>query len=63
MLAKRYQRTRTSMYRIINEGRAQRLLDQPLDYIENESFQDAALEAAILAPMPDEDAYEKSVEK
>lgn len=32
-LAKRFQRTRTSMYRVINEVRAQRLLEQPLDYI------------------------------
>jgi transposase len=32
-LAKRFRRTRTSMYRVINEVRAQRLLAQPLDYI------------------------------
>ena len=32
-LAKRFQRTRTSMYRVINEVRAQRLLEQPLEYI------------------------------
>ena len=29
-LAKRFQRTRTSMYRVINEVRAQQLLKQPL---------------------------------
>jgi Mor family transcriptional regulator len=32
-LARKYQKTRTSMYRAINEVRAQRLLEQPLDYI------------------------------
>ncbi len=32
-LAKRFQRTRTSMYRVINEVRAQQLLEQPLEYI------------------------------
>ncbi len=58
-LAKRYQRTRTSVYRIINEGRAQRLLEQPLDYIDNESFKDPAMDAMMRGPMPDEVAYEK----
>ena len=58
MLAKRFQRTRTSMYRVINEVRAQRLLDQPLDYIYHPSFDDPALEAEILAPMPGAEAYE-----
>jgi RNA polymerase primary sigma factor len=57
-LAKRFQRTRTSIYRVINEARAQRLLDQPLDYIHNPSFDDPSAAAAILAPMPDRDEYE-----
>jgi RNA polymerase sigma factor (sigma-70 family) len=57
-LAKRFQRTRTSMYRVINEVRAQRLLEQPLDYIPHPSFDDPAMEAVMLAPMPDSDAYE-----
>jgi RNA polymerase sigma factor (sigma-70 family) len=57
-LAKRFQRTRTSMYRVINEVRAQRLLEQPLDYIPHPSFDDPSLEAEFLAPMPDAEAYE-----
>jgi RNA polymerase sigma factor (sigma-70 family) len=57
-LAKRFQRTRTSMYRVINEVRAQRLLEQPLDYIPHPSFDDRAMEAVITAPMPDVEAYE-----
>jgi RNA polymerase sigma factor (sigma-70 family) len=57
-LAKRFQRTRTSIYRVINEVRAQRLLEQPLDYIPHPSFDDAAMEAVMLADMPDADAYE-----
>jgi RNA polymerase sigma factor (sigma-70 family) len=51
-LAKRFQRTRTSIYRVINEVRAERLLKQPLDYIYHASFDDPAAEAEILAPMP-----------
>jgi RNA polymerase sigma factor (sigma-70 family) len=57
-LAKRFQRTRTSVYRVINEVRAQRLLEQPLDYIHHPSFDDSSREAEILAPMPDAEAYD-----
>jgi RNA polymerase sigma factor (sigma-70 family) len=61
-LAKRFQRTRTSMYRVINEVRAQRLLEQPLDCIPHPSFEvvlrSPAREAEVVGPMPDQDAYE-----
>jgi RNA polymerase sigma factor (sigma-70 family) len=57
-LAKRFQRTRTSVYRVINEVRAQRLLEQPLDYISHPSFEDPSNEADILGPMPDAEEYE-----
>lgn len=57
-LAKRFRRTRTSMYRVINEMRAQRLLEQPMDYLYHPSFDDRAKEAEILAPMPDHEEYE-----
>jgi RNA polymerase primary sigma factor len=57
-LARRFQRTRTSIYRVVNEMRAQRLLDLPFDYIYHPSFDDPALEGEIMAPMPDAEAYE-----
>ncbi|MGH7226897.1 MAG: sigma factor, partial [Gemmataceae bacterium] len=57
-LAKRFQRTRTSIYRVVNEVRAQRLLEQPLDYIPHPSFDAEARDAEFTAPMPDADAYE-----
>jgi RNA polymerase sigma factor (sigma-70 family) len=57
-LAKRFQRNRTSVYRIVNEVRARRLLSQPLDYIYDASFDDPAREAEILAPMPEAEEYE-----
>jgi RNA polymerase primary sigma factor len=56
-LARRFHRTRNSVYRIINEMRAQRLLDQPLEYIYHPSFDDPTQEAATLAPMPGLEAY------
>jgi RNA polymerase sigma factor (sigma-70 family) len=62
-IAKRFQRTRTSIYRVINEVRAQRLLDQPLECIENPSFDDAASAAEILAPMPGLEQFEAARHK
>lgn len=58
ILAKRFQRTRSSMYRVINEIRAQRLLALPLDYIANPAFEDVAQEISILADMPGLAEYE-----
>jgi RNA polymerase primary sigma factor len=57
-LAKRFQRTRTSMYRVINEVRAQRLLEQPLEYIPHPSFENPSNEIEILGQMPDVQEYE-----
>ena len=57
-LAKRFHRTRTSVYRAINEVRAHRLLDQPLDYIPHPDFENPELAAAMLAPMPEQEEYE-----
>jgi RNA polymerase primary sigma factor len=58
-LARKYQRTRTSVYRVINEVRAQRLLEQPLDYIMHADFEKPELEANILGPMPRHEEYEE----
>lgn len=57
-LARKFQRTRTSVLRIINEVRAAKLLAQPMDYIHHGSFDNPALAADLLAPMPDQEAYE-----
>ncbi|MCI0463083.1 MAG: sigma-70 family RNA polymerase sigma factor [Gemmataceae bacterium] len=57
-LAKRFSRTRTSIYRVINEVRAKRILAQPLDYIPAACFDDPALEPEILGSMPDEERFE-----
>jgi len=57
-LARQFGRTRTSMYRVINEVRAEKLIQQPLDYIYNVSFDDPAKEDEILAPMPDAAKFE-----
>ena len=55
-LAKRFRRTRTSIYRIIAEVRAQRIMDLPLDYMPNDAFvrvRSKKMEDRIVAAMPD----------
>ncbi|NUQ64656.1 MAG: sigma-70 family RNA polymerase sigma factor [Pirellulales bacterium] len=54
-LAKRFCRTKTSIYRIVNEMRARRVLELPLDFIDNELFarvRSEKQEHEILAPPP-----------
>jgi RNA polymerase primary sigma factor len=55
VLAKRFCRTRTSIYRIIAEMRARRIMDLPLDYIPNDMYsrvKSQKNEQRILGPMP-----------
>lgn len=59
-LAQRYHRTKTSMYRVINEMRARRIMELPLDYIPNTVFGRASMEKAMLGDMP---ALETPVKK
>jgi RNA polymerase primary sigma factor/RNA polymerase sigma factor len=51
-LAKRFCRTRTSVYRVLNEMRARRILELPLDYMYHASFDKAGIEKDVLVPMP-----------
>lgn len=62
-LAKTFQRTTSSMYRVINEIRAQRLLDQPIEFIHHESFEDPTQEQAIVQPMPGAEEFEEARRK
>lgn len=51
-IAKRFGRTRSSMYRVVNEVKAKELVRIPVDYIYNAEFDDAAKEDLIVADMP-----------
>lgn len=51
-LARRYCRTKSSIYRIICEVRAQRLLDQPIDYMPSDEFKRDDAEELILGAPP-----------
>ena len=52
-LAKRFGRTRTTIYRVVNEMRARRILELPLEYIYNEVFDQPGVEQRILGPAPE----------
>lgn len=52
-IAKRYGRTRNTVYRAINEVRAARLLRQNFDYIYHPSFDEPGVAEDVLGPMPD----------
>jgi len=54
-LAKKFCRTKASIYRIVGEMRAKRILELPLDYIPNEQFASIGSERAekeVLGPAP-----------
>jgi len=52
LIARRFGRTRSSMYRVVNEVRAKELVRTPVDYIYNAEFDEPTKEAAIVAEMP-----------
>jgi len=58
-LAKRYCRTKTSIYRVVNEMRAHRIAELPLDFIPNPDFAKAALEKQILTGLPQSESPTK----
>jgi RNA polymerase primary sigma factor/RNA polymerase sigma factor len=58
-LAERYRRTKTSMYRVINEMRARRIMELPLDFIPNPQFARASLERSIMSGMPESETAAK----
>ncbi len=58
-LAKRYGRTKTAIYRIVNEMRAHRILELPLDYMYNEEFEQPNADRRILGTAPTSDVPRK----
>ena len=57
-IAKQFGRTRSSMYRVVNEVRAKELVNTTVDYIYNAEFDDPSREAAMLAEMPGHAEFE-----
>ncbi|MBY0587938.1 sigma-70 family RNA polymerase sigma factor [bacterium] len=51
-LEKQYRRTRSTIYRVVNELRAERLLLQPIEFIAHPDFDRRGIEDQILGPEP-----------
>lgn len=52
-LAAKYGRTRSSIYRIVNEVRSQHIAEASLDYMDSEEFHQPDAERVILGPPPE----------
>lgn len=62
-LMKRYNRTKTTIYRVIGEVRAERIMELPLDFIPNPRFGRKGADKACLGPMPESDAPQKKARR
>jgi RNA polymerase sigma factor (sigma-70 family) len=62
-LMKQFGRTKTTIYRVINEVRAARITEMPLDFIPNPRFARKGADNAILGPMPDLDVPTKKARR
>jgi len=52
-LCQDYHRTKTTVYRVISEMRAQRIVELPLDFMDNPRFARKGADKACLGPMPE----------
>lgn len=59
-LAKMHCRTKTSIYRVLSEMRARRILDLPLDFMPNPTFGRATAEKTILGPFPEPETPQRA---
>lgn len=62
-LIKLFGRTKTTIYRVINEVRAARIMELPLDFINNPRFSRKGAENACLGPMPESDTPTKKARR
>jgi RNA polymerase primary sigma factor len=62
-LTKQFGRTKTTIYRVINEVRAARIVELPLDHIPNPRFARKGADKAILGPMPENETATKKARR
>jgi RNA polymerase primary sigma factor/RNA polymerase sigma factor len=62
-LTKQFGRTKTTIYRVINEVRAARIMELPLDFIPNPRFSRKGAEKACLGPMPESETATKKARR
>ncbi len=52
-IARRYCRTKTTVYRVVNEMRARAILELPMDFMDSPEFHRKAADKKILTPLPE----------
>jgi len=52
-IARRYCRTKTTIYRVVNEMRAHAIMELPLDFMDSDEFHRKAADKKILGPLPE----------
>jgi RNA polymerase primary sigma factor/RNA polymerase sigma factor len=62
-LVKQFGRTKTTIYRVLNEVRALRIMELPLDLIPNPRFSRKGAETACLGPMPSSETAARKVRR
>jgi RNA polymerase primary sigma factor/RNA polymerase sigma factor len=62
-LTKQFGRTKTTVYRVINEVRAQRITELPLDLIPNSRFARKGADKACLSPLPESETAPKKARR
>jgi RNA polymerase sigma factor (sigma-70 family) len=62
-LTKQFGRTKTTIYRVINEVRAARIMELQLDFIPNPRFSRKGADKACLGPMPQSDTATKKARR
>lgn len=62
-LMKRYGRTKSTIYRVVNEARAAEIMELPLDFIPNDRFKRKGADKLCLGPMPESDSKPKKVRR
>jgi len=60
-LARKFCRTKTTIYRVLNEMRARRIMELPLDYMYHDSFDKSGIEKDIMSPLPASDVPAKKL--
>ncbi|HIF30425.1 MAG TPA: sigma-70 family RNA polymerase sigma factor [Planctomycetaceae bacterium] len=60
VIAKQYNRARSAVYRVVNEVRATRIAELPLDFMHNEEFERRQASKSILTPMPQVETQRKT---
>jgi RNA polymerase primary sigma factor/RNA polymerase sigma factor len=58
-----FHRTKTTIYRVVNEVRAERIMALPLDFIPNPRFSRKGADKACLGPFPEGEAEPKKVRR